>query len=167
MLDNFQILCFNLISNYSYLGIVIMLSKNTIQRQLILEAVRALNNHPTIEEVYDWVRRRCPSISKGTVYRNIGVLEQEHFLRRIEIANAPDRVDTALTTHYHFLCKECGGIYDVQMPVMEDLLSRAPQQEGFIFQEHDIVFRGLCPKCSAGTQSNGSAESAEHCDTKL
>ena len=49
-------------------------SRNTIQRALVLEAVRSLHNHPTSADVYEAVRRTYPNISRATVYRNLGVL---------------------------------------------------------------------------------------------
>lgn len=35
-------------------------SRNTIQRQLVLSAVRQLQNHPTADEVYQEVQKNCP-----------------------------------------------------------------------------------------------------------
>ena len=49
-------------------------SRNTIQRQLVLSAVRQLQNHPTADEVYQKVQKSCPTISRATVYRNLKLL---------------------------------------------------------------------------------------------
>ena len=51
-----------------------MAKRNTIQRQLVIAAVRFLANHPTAEEVYDRITMEYPDISKGTVYRNLNSL---------------------------------------------------------------------------------------------
>ena len=48
--------------------------RNTIQRQLVISAVRSLSNHPTAEEVYNRIVLDYPDISKGTVYRNLNSL---------------------------------------------------------------------------------------------
>ena len=45
--------------------------RNTIQKQLVLEAVAQLHNHPTAEQVYAQVVKEHPTISKATVYRNL------------------------------------------------------------------------------------------------
>ena len=50
-------------------------TRNTIQRALVLEAVQSLHNHPTSADVYEVVRARHPNISRATVYRNLGVLD--------------------------------------------------------------------------------------------
>ena len=52
-------------------------SRNTIQRQLVLSAVRQLQNHPTADEVYQKVQKSCPTISRATVYRNLKLLAEE------------------------------------------------------------------------------------------
>ena len=44
-----------------------MEKRNTIQKQLVLEAVAQLHNHPTAEQVYAQVVKAHPTISKATV----------------------------------------------------------------------------------------------------
>ena len=58
-------------------------SRNTIQRALVLEAVRSLHNHPTSADVYEAVRRTYPNISRATVYRNLGVLASRGDVLRV------------------------------------------------------------------------------------
>ena len=59
-----------------------MAKRNTIQRQLVIAAVRFLANHPTAEEVYDRITMEYPDISKGTVYRNLNSLVESGLLSR-------------------------------------------------------------------------------------
>ncbi|MDR2889363.1 MAG: transcriptional repressor, partial [Lachnospiraceae bacterium] len=46
--------------------------RNTVQRQVILASLQKLNIHATAEQVYDDIIKTHPSISKATVYRNLG-----------------------------------------------------------------------------------------------
>ena len=48
--------------------------RNTIQKELVLKAVNELKRHVTADEVYDFIKKDYPTIGKGTVYRNLGVL---------------------------------------------------------------------------------------------
>ena len=57
-----------------------MTKRNTIQRQLVIAAVRFLADHPTAEEVYDRITMEYPDISKGTVYRNLNSLVESGLL---------------------------------------------------------------------------------------
>ena len=49
--------------------------RNTKQRALVLDAVRARCDHPTAEDIYLDVRRQDDRISRATVYRNLRLLE--------------------------------------------------------------------------------------------
>ena len=39
------------------------------QRELVLQKVEQLCDHPTAEEIYDEAIKECPGLSLGTVYR--------------------------------------------------------------------------------------------------
>ena len=51
-----------------------MSHRHTLQRSLILEAVKELRCHATTDEVYDAIVKKYPNISRGTVYRNLNLL---------------------------------------------------------------------------------------------
>ena len=98
-----------------------MEKRNTIQKQLVLDAVFRLANHPTAEEVYAEVARSHPSVSKATVYRNLGSLSEDGLLRHIKMPGGADRFDgvgeeagegkkdfVLATISYHSLCKSHG-----------------------------------------------------------
>ena len=44
------------------------------QRELVMQTVQALCDHPTAEEIYDAAVKECPGLSLGTVYRNLNSL---------------------------------------------------------------------------------------------
>ena len=66
-----------------------MAKRNTIQRQLVIAAVRFLADHPTAEEVYDRITMEYPDISKGTVYRNLNSLVESGLLSRFPFRAVP------------------------------------------------------------------------------
>ena len=122
-------------------------TSNPRQRALVLEAVRSLHNHPTSADVYDAVREKHPSISRATVYRNLNVLTEQGEVLHIPVAGGADRYDFRCDCHYHAICRECGVVYDVEMP-SEGLLSSARDTHGFLIEGFDIIFTGLCPDCA-------------------
>lgn len=122
-------------------------SRNTIQRALVLEAVRSLHNHPTSADVYEVVRRTYPNISRATVYRNLGVLASRGDVLRVEVPNGADRYDFFNEPHYHAKCRVCGGIVDVDMPYEPDIASRVADAHGFAIEGHEIIFDGVCAQC--------------------
>lgn len=121
--------------------------RNTIQRKLILEAVQAMHNHPTAEEVYGYVAASHPSISRGTVYRNLGILAQQGDIRRVSHLDAADRFDFELKPHYHFRCRMCDSVYDAELPFKHTLLEQAQQLSDSLVEECEITFSGVCATC--------------------
>lgn len=122
--------------------------RNTIQKQLVLEAVRRLKNHPTAEEVYAEVVRSHPNISKATVYRNLASLSEDGHLRHIPIADGADRFDHFLAPHSHICCVVCGALQDTPVQCDQALDRRVEQATGYVGASHELVFSGLCPACA-------------------
>ncbi|BDF59219.1 transcriptional repressor [Christensenellaceae bacterium] len=123
-----------------------METRNTFQKSIILEQVQRLH-HPTADEVYGAVARIHPAISKATVYRNLGNMERRGLIARVKVPDGADRFDKTLEKHYHIKCRECGKIYDVDMPYLEGLEEQVTDKHGFDIDAHEIVFVGVCPDC--------------------
>ncbi len=121
--------------------------RNTIQRDIVLKAVRGLGNHASADEIYLCVSKDYPSIGKGTVYRNLNILAEEGVIQKVEIPEGPDRFDYNVEKHYHITCIKCGKVFDVDMEVLTDLEEKIRNKNGMIFFDHDIMFKGLCPDC--------------------
>ena len=125
-----------------------MAKRNTIQRQLVIAAVRFLADHPTAEEVYDRITMEYPDISKGTVYRNLNSLVESGLLGKVSVPSGADRFDHILARHYHIKCNHCGKFMNVEnLDYFHDLDDKLATATGFKMEHHDIVFSGLCPEC--------------------
>ena len=68
--------------------------RNTIQKDLVRNAVYEMRRHVTANEVYEFVKEVYPTIGKGTVYRNLDILVEEGALRRLKFRM--DRTDLIL-----------------------------------------------------------------------
>ena len=121
--------------------------RNTIQKDLVRNAVCEMKRHVTANEVYEFVKESCPTIGKGTVYRNLDILVEEGNLRKVEVSDGPNRFDLTLKNHYHVRCVNCGEISDVDMDEILGLLEKIHDTYGTDFLEYDILFKGICPKC--------------------
>lgn len=124
-----------------------MVRRNTIQREVVLSAVKSLHNHPSADEVYAYVIQKYPNIGRGTVYRNLNILAEEGELRKAQAADGPDRFDHNLMDHYHVTCVRCGKMYDVDMEVISDVKERISNTHGIKYIGYDILFKGVCPAC--------------------
>ena len=58
-----------------------------------------------------------------------------------------ERYDGNCNKHYHFKCKNCGGIFDVDIDYLDGIDDEIRKKYSFIIDEHDIVFKGICIKC--------------------
>ena len=61
------------------------------QRELVMQTVENLCDHPTAEEIYDTAAKECPGLSLGTVYRNLNSLVEAGRVRRVSIPGSTIR----------------------------------------------------------------------------
>ena len=127
-----------------------MPARNTVQRQVIVDELRRLANHPTAEEVFEAVHAEHPSISRATVFRTLGRLADEGEVSRVRINNGADRFDHQAFAHYHVRCVCCGRVDDVMVPLLdEDFERMAERASGYRICGHTLQFDGVCPSCQA------------------
>lgn len=115
------------------------------QRELIYEALRQTEQHPTAEMIYQWLKPANPSLSLGTVYRNLNLLADEGAIRRM--AFPVERYDANTMPHPHFCCDQCGAVYDLHLPYDAELDRQALLASGHDVTGHEVVFHGICTKC--------------------
>ncbi|MCF0133481.1 MAG: transcriptional repressor [Blautia sp.] len=123
-------------------------NRNTIQRQLVLTAVRSLSCHATADQVYNEVCKEHPTISRATVYRNLELLAEFGEIRKVETVSGPALYDHITENHYHIRCRNCGRYFDMDMDIVEGLEKRIRNLHGFEIDGYDIVFSGICPECN-------------------
>ncbi len=115
------------------------------QRELIYEAVKGTDQHPTAEMVYHWLKPENPSLSLGTVYRNLNLLADEGVLTRMPFP--VERYDAVTRPHPHFRCSHCGGVFDLALPYDRELDEAAAVAAGHDVEGHELVFYGTCVHC--------------------
>ena len=119
----------------------------TPQRKVIWQIVTAKKWHPTADEVYHLARKKLPSISLGTVYRNLSQLVEAGKLKKVERAGEASRFDAEIEEHFHVRCTGCGKLADVPAEISETMLERARGASGYEITGYDLDFTGLCPEC--------------------
>lgn len=121
--------------------------RQTAQRQMILDEVKAAASHMTAGEVFEGVRRRDPRVGYGTVYRSLHLLVEHGLIQELTFADQASRYDGRTDRHDHVLCTACGLMVDVEVP--EALMARhvAEERSGFTITSHHTVFAGRCQQC--------------------
>lgn len=117
------------------------------QRELIYDAVMNTTEHPTAETIYIWLKPDNPALSLGTVYRNLNQLVEEGNVMRLPFP--VERFDGNTKPHAHFLCNDCGCVYDL-MDISYDhaLDEKVSLSCGHIVNQHELVFDGTCAHCT-------------------
>ncbi len=119
--------------------------RNSKQRDAVLRNLSERYDHPTAEDVYLSLKKDFPSISLATVYRNLKLLESEGMILKITTDDS-DRFDGHTHEHYHFTCRDCKRVLDLELQEGADINSLAKNFGGTI-TSHALMFFGTCPDC--------------------
>lgn len=132
----------------------------TRPRLAVLDAV-GLHPHATTDALIAAARTRLPSLSHQAVYDVLRVLTDAGVVRRIQPRGSVARYEARVAdNHHHLVCRACGSITDVDCVVGEaPCLLPGPSPDGtdpaagYVLEEAEITFWGLCPACSAAEQA--------------
>ena len=128
------------------------MERHTVQKEIVLEALSTLANHPTADAVYERVHADHPSISKATVYRLLGKMADSDQIARVRINNGADHFDHQTFPHYHVRCTNCGSVDDVMIPLLSAADEMAAQATSYSNITSSLQFDGLCPACQGAIQ---------------
>ena len=121
--------------------------KPSVQRIAIMRYLMEHRTHPNAETIYNELVKTIPTLSKTTVYNTLKLLAEQNAALMLTIDERNAHFDGDTTPHAHFLCKECGTVYDI--PAHEVLTNASPCVPGtFQTDTIDLYFRGRCPKCN-------------------
>ena len=134
-------------------------SRPSRQHRLVYEIVERSHNHPTAHQVFAQARRSIPSISLGTVYRNLRQLADQGHVQENKMGGEPARFEVPHRKHYHIWCVECGRLEDLMLPYQAALDRRAQRLVRYRLEEHRMEFFGVCPECGRQPRIGGPAKS--------
>jgi len=129
-----------------------MIERITNQKIVILDFLRETKIHPTAEQVFLEVQKKLPRISKATVYRILEGFVEDGTIKSIADksgASSPTRFDGNERPHQHFICTQCGKIFDLYDKNVEKYLSgkRSSVKEGLV-DNFEVSFYGRCNECN-------------------
>jgi Fur family transcriptional regulator, stress-responsive regulator len=110
-----------------------------------------LTDHPhtTADQVAGGVRELLGSVSTQAVYDVLNACSAANLIRRIEPAGHPARFETRTgDNHHHLVCRDCGRTEDVDCTVGVAPCLTPAESAGYVVDEAEVVFWGLCPDCA-------------------
>ena len=121
----------------------------TPQRQLVLQAVGELG-HGTPEEIAAAVHRTAAGVNISTVYRTLELLEQIGMVRHTHLGHGAPTFSVATDDdHVHLVCRDCGGVEEVDPGLLDDVVGRLSAERGFHADVGHFAVFGRCASCSA------------------
>ncbi|BBX73375.1 transcriptional regulator FurA [Mycobacterium shinjukuense] len=120
----------------------------TRPRVAVLEAVDA-HPHADTETIFAAVRSVLPEVSRQAVYDVLHALTSAGLVRKIQPLGSVARYESRVgDNHHHVVCRSCGVIADVDCAVGEAPCLTASDHNGFVLDEAEVIYWGLCPDCS-------------------
>jgi Fe2+ or Zn2+ uptake regulation protein len=125
----------------------------TRPRVAVLAAVHG-HPHADTSSILGVVRERLGEVSPQAVYDVLGALTDAGLVRRIQPPGSAARYESRVgDNHHHVVCRSCGSIADVDCAVGEAPCLTATESHGYTIDEAEVIYRGLCPDCSARRSS--------------
>jgi len=114
------------------------------QRVKIFEYLVKNRTHPTVEDIHKHLSSRIPTLSKTTIYNTLKVLVDRKIVSQVTVEENEVRYDYSESSHLHFKCKKCGGLYDIfdKCPLL-----KKKEIDGHSVEEHHLYLKGLCRDC--------------------
>lgn len=112
------------------------------QQRLIISNLLREHGHMTADAIFELARIENPKIALGTVYRNLGLMEQDGEIQRFGVFGMPDFFDITANSHPHKVCISCGRISDIP-----NWMPTPPESSGDEIITTDITVRCICKNC--------------------
>lgn len=124
--------------------------KITPQRLAILGAVYKLNNHPTADNIRDYIKETHPNIAIGTIYKILDILVENRLIKKVKTDKDIMRYDGVTENHHHLYCTECEIIEDYTDNDLDKILKeyfKNKKISGFHIEDVVLQIRGTFDKC--------------------
>jgi len=122
----------------------------TPQRLELIDMLSKENRHWTVEELYQLLNEKMPSVSITTVYNNVHLFVDIGLVKEIQFGEGLSKYEWKKSDHYHIVCSECGEIVDIWYPTLKEVESFAKSISKFQISSHNLQFYGICNQCQSG-----------------
>lgn len=131
----------------------------TQPRLAVLESVRD-NPHADSALLAETVHDALPSVSRQAIFDCLNTFTQTGLVRRIRPAGSPARYELRRgDNHHHLVCRSCGKVVDVACAVGAAPCLEASDDHGFVIDEAEVIYWGICPECTVSQQDSPASAS--------
>ena len=120
----------------------------TPQRLAVVKILAESKGHPSVEAIYNEVRKDFPTTSLATIYKTISLLKELGEVLELGFPEGSNRYDgNKPYPHPHIICIRCKKIIDPDVSGLEQLNREVSEKTGFRIVNHRVDFFGICPEC--------------------
>lgn len=112
----------------------------TPQRIAVVQCVLHTKAHPTADDVLVSARRKCPTVSRATVYNTLNLLVEKGLIGMQTLKEGSVVFDPNVERHHHFIDEDTGAIYDI--PWDQVVVKEKRKLKGFEILEFQVIMRG-------------------------
>jgi Fur family peroxide stress response transcriptional regulator len=122
----------------------------TPQRLAIVKILAKSEGHPSVEDIFDQIKKDFPTMSLATVYRNIVLIKSLGEVLELGFPDGSNRYDgNKPYPHPHVICTRCKKIVDPDLESLDDMKKEVAAETHFKILNHRLDFFGLCSNCMA------------------
>ncbi|MFW6131688.1 MAG: Fur family transcriptional regulator [Candidatus Aminicenantaceae bacterium] len=118
--------------------------KPTFIRLKMLDYLESNKEHPTAEKIFKILKKEIPTISRTSVYNTLNLFIKKGLLNGLFVNGHETRFDINVYPHYHFFCKKCGKIIDLDLKCEQ---IKKGYLGGHKITEWHGYFKGICKDC--------------------
>lgn len=120
----------------------------TPQRIAVLRVLAGSRDHPSVEGIFDQVKKDFPTTSLATVYKTVTLLKQLNEVLELGVQERGNRYDgNKPYPHPHLICIECNKIMDTELNSLDSITRELALETGFHITSHRLDFFGICSDC--------------------
>jgi Fur family peroxide stress response transcriptional regulator len=123
----------------------------TPQRLAIIDVLSKSIGHPSVEDIYDQIKKDFPTMSLATVYKNILLFKSFGEVLELGFPDGSNRYDgNKPYPHPHVICIKCKKIVDPDLDILDEMKNEIALETNFKILNHRLDFFGICSNCVAG-----------------
>jgi len=125
----------------------------TQEREIIVREIFADHEHFDTDKIVARLTRSRTdgrSVSRATVYRTIGYLEDAGLIRRVARSNDREvyEHDYGYPQHDHFICQKCNALIEFRNEEISQMLETISADHRFRMTGHRLEVYGVCAACA-------------------
>jgi Fur family ferric uptake transcriptional regulator len=127
-----------------------VLERSTRQRVAILEALEAMDEFRSAQDIYLSLTKKKFKVGLATVYRTLQKMAEKEEIDSIRSADGETlyrHCGQADGHHHHLICRVCGLTITIEGPAIESWTEKVSKENGFREVSHQVDIFGLCKGC--------------------